>query len=286
MDRNHHKADSKEKYEAYFNLIHSKMEEYNIDGRHVYNMDETGFLIGVNSRSKRAFSKQSYVQKEVREALQDRSRTWITVIACICADGSALEPAIIYKGKAGLRSAWVEDIEEGKTPVFLANSPSGWTNNELGKSWVERVFHCGTKDKARSSWRLLLLDGHGSHLTRNFIEFCHANKILLLIFPPHLTHSLQPLDVVCFKTLSSEYGAKLIQHIHRCQGLLAIKKGDFFRLFWRAWNTSFTLELIRRAFEAKGVVPMDASAVLKRFTSTQSRQVKDPETGELGDRSQ
>ncbi|KAF1965550.1 hypothetical protein BU23DRAFT_489113 [Bimuria novae-zelandiae CBS 107.79] len=56
MDSNRHKADSKTKYEAYFDLLHPKMEEYNILSCNTYNMDKKGFLISVIRRSKRVFS--------------------------------------------------------------------------------------------------------------------------------------------------------------------------------------------------------------------------------------
>jgi hypothetical protein len=71
------------------------------------------------------------------------------------------------------------------------------------------VFDRSTKAKARSSYRLLVLDGHGSHLSMDFINYCDQNKILLMIYPPHSTHTLQPLDVVMFGRLSSAYSSQL-----------------------------------------------------------------------------
>jgi hypothetical protein len=68
----------------------------------------------------------------------------------------------------------------------------------------------------------------------DFISFCNANKILLMVFPPHATHSLQPLDVVMFALLLSTYSKELIYYLHCSQDLLSIKKGDFFTLFWAA----------------------------------------------------
>ncbi|KAF1976355.1 hypothetical protein BU23DRAFT_456432, partial [Bimuria novae-zelandiae CBS 107.79] len=56
IDSNRHKANFKTKYEAYFDLLHLKMEEYNILSCNTYNMDEKGFLISVIGRSKRVFS--------------------------------------------------------------------------------------------------------------------------------------------------------------------------------------------------------------------------------------
>jgi hypothetical protein len=75
-----------------------------VDARHIYNMDEKGFLIGILAKSKRVFSKASWERKGVTEALQNGSREGITVLACICADGTSLEPAISHEGKSGLRS--------------------------------------------------------------------------------------------------------------------------------------------------------------------------------------
>jgi hypothetical protein len=82
-------------------------------------MDEKGFLISITSQSKRVFSKQLWERKEVTAGLQDSSREWITVLACICADRTAVKPSIIYAGKRDLRSSWVEHIEPEQHLVFF-----------------------------------------------------------------------------------------------------------------------------------------------------------------------
>ncbi|KAF1935179.1 hypothetical protein EJ02DRAFT_362080, partial [Clathrospora elynae] len=70
---------------------------------------------------------------------------------------------------------------------------------------------------------------------------------------------------VMFKSLSSQYSAKLITHTQKSLGILPVKKADFVLLFWSAWTSSFTKELIFKAFEATGVWPKNREAVLKRF---------------------
>jgi hypothetical protein len=57
MDRNRHVADSEESYCRYFELLHSKMRQYDVKAENVYNIDEKGFLVGITSCSKRVFSK-------------------------------------------------------------------------------------------------------------------------------------------------------------------------------------------------------------------------------------
>ncbi|KAG9194058.1 hypothetical protein G6011_04093 [Alternaria panax] len=266
MDRKRHKADSGAKYSLYFKLLHDKMKEYELQPTQIYTMNEKGFQIGTLGRSKRVFDKVLYNQKGITAALQDGSTEWITVLACVCSDGTALSPSLIFQSTAGaLQSSWVDAIDPEKHSVFVSSSPTGWTNNDIGLAWVKEVFDRETRRKARSGYRLLLLDGHGSHLTMDFINYCDANKILLAVFPPHATHTLQPLDVALFKPLSEAYSAELSKYLQNSQGLLPITKGDFFPLFWSAWHTAFKPQTIRRSFEATGIYPPNANVILKKY---------------------
>src|SRR5271170_1385657 len=49
--------------------------------------------------------------------------------------------------------------------------------------------------KTDAGYRLLILDGHGSHVTGEFLGYCIQHKIVLLVLPPHTSHLTQPLDV-------------------------------------------------------------------------------------------
>ena len=71
IDRDRFKADTEDSYRTYFDLLHAKMRQYDVDAKNVYNMDKKGFLIAKISRSKRVFSKQLWQQKKVTAALQD-----------------------------------------------------------------------------------------------------------------------------------------------------------------------------------------------------------------------
>jgi hypothetical protein len=228
------------------------MREYNLEERSTYNMDEKGFFVGRETRSKRVFTKRTWASKERTAALQDGNRKWVTLLACVCASGEALPPALIYQGISGIQSSWVDDVEVGKHQVFFSYSPTGWSNDDIGLAWLERVFQRYTKAKARRRWRLSIVDGHGSHLTRNFINFCDANRILLANLPLS-THSLQPLDVVLFSPLSGAYTIQLGRRTQRSQGLTRTAKADFFTNFWEAWGSTMRPELIMKSFQATGV---------------------------------
>ena len=188
------------------------------------------------------------------------------MLATICADGSHLPPGVIFAAAGSdVQSSWVHKIEAGKHSIHFTTSPNGWTNNDLGLTWLQQVFDRYTKPKARRKWRLLIIDGHGSHITKPFIDYCDANKILLMIFPPHATHTLQPLDVVCFKPLAQNYSNELDNYNYTSQGKAPVKKSDFISLFWPAWVKTFTETLVLTAFRATGIYPLNADVILNQF---------------------
>ena len=99
-----------------------------------------------------------------------------------------------------------------------------------------------------------------------FIDYCDTYRILLAIYPPHSTHTLQPLDICLFRLLSQAYLNQLAIFIDQCQGFLSITKRDFFRLFWQAWNTLFTPKNIYSGFKATGLYPFNPELIIAKFT--------------------
>jgi hypothetical protein len=91
-----------------------------------------------------------------------------------------------------------------------------------------------------------------------------------LLYPPHSTHTLQPLDVVMFKPLATGYSNKVAGFMERSQGLTSMSKRDFFPLFYQAWEASFKEMTIPKAFEATGLSPFNPDVILKRFNTTSS----------------
>jgi hypothetical protein len=126
IDNSRHNADSGRKYSLYFNLLREKIEQCHVEPRHIYNMDEKGFLLSILGRSKRIFDRPSYEKEKRRSTIQDGSREWITLLACICADGSHLEPALIYKSaSSSIQDTWLQALDHETHQVRISSSPSG-----------------------------------------------------------------------------------------------------------------------------------------------------------------
>jgi hypothetical protein len=133
METGRHKADSGAKYSQYFELLHHKIAEYDLQPENTYNMDEKGFMIGVCGRSKRVFDKLFFGRRQYKQSLHDGNREWVTLLAAICADGSHLPPGIIFPaaGRA-VQASWVHSIDPKKHSIHFTTSPSRWTDNDLG----------------------------------------------------------------------------------------------------------------------------------------------------------
>jgi hypothetical protein len=142
---------------------------------------------------------------------------------------------LIIAGKTHLDS-WYDEVEF--PPQWRASvSQNGWTTNELAMDWV-RHFEEFTAPRKLGVYRLLVLDGHESHHSDEFEEYCKAHNIITLCMPPHSSHILQPLDVGCFGPLKKSYGRQ-IEHLMR-QQCTHVTKEDFIPAFRVAFGESLT----------------------------------------------
>jgi hypothetical protein len=71
----------------------------------------------------------------------------------------------------------------------------------LLQTYLIRMEWIASQNSVRSGLVPSLLDGHGSHITPEFDQYCLAYSIIVLYMPPHSSRLLQPLDVGCFSVL-------------------------------------------------------------------------------------
>lgn len=90
----------------------------------------------------------------------------------------------------------------------------------MSKELVVTLVRGGTGD----NWRLLIMDGHVSHITWEFFDYCLNNQIIPFCLP----HLLQPLDVGLFSPLQWHYSNVLDQFIEGDRDT-GINKGMFLK---------------------------------------------------------
>lgn len=244
--------------------------EFEVIPKNTYDFDETGFVMG-NIQSQRVLdviwhprnTKGRPFPPDLKEfqlptatRIQDGSREFATMICCICADGTYLPSAVIMKGQ-GLQDTWFQNLDGVPRDVLFGVSPNGWTDNGKALAWLQHNFgpEYPSEKKAAGKWRMLIFDGHISHVNREFLSTCLDYKVLPVCLPPHTTHFSQPLDVALFAPLKAAYSDVLRRHTE--SGEHGIWKGNFYRFLLEAEKIAFTSENIRSGFWWTGPVPLD-----------------------------
>ncbi len=151
---------------------------------------------------------------------------------------------------------------------MISVSDTGYTNDELSLHWLKH-FDEHSKKAQKGVKRLLILDGHGSHHTYQFIRYYNTHDIIPFSLPPHLTHILQPLDVAVFQPLKA-YHAKAVDMTVR-DGCINITKLEFLGFILSIRQQAFKEATIHSAFRKTGIVPFNPLVVLKPLEERQAR---------------
>ena len=215
------KCEDPEVIRAWFLLVQNTIAKYGIVDEDIYNFDETGFQMGVISTAKVVTA----AEKARTDSIQPGNREWVTVIESVQSTGHILPPLIIFKGVMHHQS-WYESLP---SDWRIGVSENGWTTDEIGLIWLKEHFDPYTQGRTVGKYRLLILDGHRSHVTAEFDQYCQQNHIIVLCIPPYLSHLLQPLDVSCFSVLKKSYRS-VVQELIRA-GINHIDKDDFLALY-------------------------------------------------------
>jgi len=237
----------------WFRLVHNVKAKYGILDDDVHNFDEAGAQMGVISTARVVTSAEA---RSRPKSTQPGNREWVSIIQGICAMGWAIPPLVIFKGKDHL-TAWYEDNGLPAGSVITV-SENGWTTNAIGFEWIQH-FNKHTKHRTKGRYRLLILDGHESHISVEFQRYCKEQEIIALCMPPHSSHLLQPLDVGCFSPMKHLYGCQ-IEKLMRLR-INHITKLEFMPAFGQAFK-AFTEQNIQAGFRATGLVPYNPERVI------------------------
>jgi hypothetical protein len=78
----------------------------------------------------RIMTLEAFQSRRITHTMTDSNREFVTLMACICADGTSTPVSLIYKGKShDLQDSWVDQIEETDEVYFAASA------NRLGHGY-------------------------------------------------------------------------------------------------------------------------------------------------------
>jgi hypothetical protein len=106
----------------------------------------------------------------------------------------------------------------------------------------------------------LVSDGFESHNDFEFIQYCWDERIIPFHLPPHTTHLLQPLDVVCFQPLKHYHSETIDQAVR--SGDTQFIRAEFLAAFDRIRAQTFKPDTIRSAFRKTGLFSYNPDEVM------------------------
>lgn len=169
----------------FFDKLNNVLERYSFTASCIWNTDETGVstvlkppkIVGVKG------------SRQVGALTSGERGTNVTLTTAVSASGVCIPPMFLFP-----RKNYKDYFIRGGPPdsIGTANS-SGWMTED---SFLKFMKHFIKHVKpTKQSPVLLLLDNHSSHLAISVLNLAKDNGVVLLSFPPHCSHRLQPLDV-------------------------------------------------------------------------------------------
>ena len=218
--------------------------------------DETGFQIGTSKGSNVVSLRR---QKDARLGIPS-NREYATCVEAVSAAGGFIPAFIILSGRVH-QSDWYRTPELSDN-VVLGVSDTGYANDHLSLDWL-RHFEEHTRQQASSAYRLLILDGYGSHHTYDFIEYAESKNIVLFGLPPYLTHLLQPLDVVIFAPMKYWHSDAVDTLVRN--GVKQVSKLEFLAIISDIRRRTLVDKSIKSSFKKTGIWPYDPMIIINQL---------------------
>ena len=240
----------------FFGLFKGILQARQYGPTRIWNCDETGFT---------TVSKPGKVvcmtgARQVRKVSSSERGKNITALCCMSAAGAFIPPLFVFPRKR-MPDALMNGSPAGALGV-VNDRGSGYIDSITFMTWLKHfatIAGCSKDDQ-----HILLLDGHESHKTLEAIDFTREHGIVLLTFPPHCTHRLQPLDRTYFKSLKSAYSRSCDNWMTTNRGR-PITQYEVMPLFAQAYSSTASIESAVNGFAVSGLWLFDDTKFDAKF---------------------
>ncbi|KAJ8967108.1 hypothetical protein NQ317_006989 [Molorchus minor] len=208
----------------FFTLLNQVITEKKITGERIYNCDETGITVIPKQHSRVIANKG---QRQVGVLTSAERGNIVTAEICCSAAGNFMPPMLIFPRKK--------------------------KQQEFELDGLKNLLNFRMREKEAPV--LLLLDGHASH-TKNLevIDLAREKGVILLCFPPHCSHRLQPLDVAFMRPLSLYYEDEVRKWLRSNPGKV-VTLFQISTLFVQAFVNAANMKTALKGFEKTGIWP-------------------------------
>jgi hypothetical protein len=232
----------------FFENVKAVFERHHFGPEAIYNIDETGLT--TVQRTKRVIASKG--SKQVGQATSAERGSLVTICCGINGIGNSIPPYFIFP-RVNFKPYMLHDAPVGSDG---SAHPSGWMTSS---NFVKYMHHFAKHAKPTpENPVLLLLDNHESHIAVDVLDFCKEVGIVLLTFPPHCSHKLQPLDLTVYGPLKNYYNKALTDWMVSNPGK-TVTIYDIPKLAAIAIPLAFKPQNIQKGFEKPGIWPFNSN---------------------------
>ncbi|KJZ68483.1 hypothetical protein HIM_10909 [Hirsutella minnesotensis 3608] len=288
--------------EKFFSRLKELTEKHRIGASEIWNEDECGIRIG-SVRERISVVVVRTTRHRRPEVIDPGNRESCTLIGAANAAGDVMPPWMVFKVFPS--ESWAN--VDGSGDIRFARSDTGFSNREITLDWIrhfnivswtkssraqatsqslEQWFGCSVdcsdpnsltlvkrepreRPKHERIFRLLIIDGFTGHTDLDFIEYCIKFDIFVVLFPPHSTHILQPLDVGVFQPLKNAQQKDLREFL--LHGNLNFTRHDFLASLQQTFDEGFTRCNIISGFKKTGIWPTRSEPAVAKLLESQKK---------------
>ena len=170
-------------------------EDFHLDPGRIWNLDETGVKTVVPPP--KVLSQKGL--KQVGQVSSVERGDLVTMCCCVNALGNSLPPVYVFP-RVNFKQHMLNGAPGGS--IGLASS-SGWMSSDLFIAALRHFLR--NMNVSKENPGILLMDNHESHLSVEAIDLAKNSGLVLLTFPPHSSHRMQPLDISVFGPFKKYY---------------------------------------------------------------------------------
>lgn len=263
----------------FYCTLYNLVRKWRVTPDCLWNCDEKGITAGRATGKEVVIVRASTRRPTLATGM---NREFTSVLETVNARGQIIPPFIAWTGKTQRAGMYGWDGVHEEDATFTATA-SGYMDDDAGFEYISEHFDVHTeKDeylpkkqqkKSAPPHRVLIVDGHHSHLHFRVIEYASSRNIHMICLPPHSTHIMQPLDVGCFGILAREYKKQLRNWVYNNAVNAPFHKKEFWECLVPARKATYTSDTIISAWKASGCWP------IKRFQNA-------PGSSKAGDQQQ
>lgn len=232
----------------FFEKLTSVSEKHRFPPHMIFNADETGCST-VTNPPKVIAEKGT---KQIGQVTSAERGALVTALFFINAAGGFLPPVFVFP-RVNYKDHMLMNGPPGA--LGLANI-SGWMNEDCFVKALEHfVLHV---KPSKDNPALILMDNHSSHINLKVVQFARQHSIIIVTFPPHCSHKLQPLDVTVYGPFKTKYRIAMNEWMLSNPGktVTIYHVGQFVK---DAYLSAFSPKNITQGFLKTGIYPLNSN---------------------------